>query len=57
MEGGDDSLTTLFSETGTGMHLPRVIFVELNPAMVDELDEGPPVSSFNDRLRLRMPLS
>jgi tubulin alpha len=41
MEGSDDSLTTLFSETGTGMHFPRVVFIELKPAMVDEVGEGP----------------
>jgi hypothetical protein len=41
MEGGDDSLTTLFSETGTGKHLPRVVFVELKPAIADEVGEGP----------------
>jgi hypothetical protein len=41
MEGSDDSLMTLFSEIGTGMHLPRVLFVDLKPAMVDEVGEGP----------------
>jgi hypothetical protein len=40
MEGSDDSLTTLFSEIGTGMHLPRVFFLELKPSMV-EVGEGP----------------
>jgi hypothetical protein len=41
MEGSDDSITTLFSEIGTGMHLARVVFLELKPAMVDEVGEGP----------------
>jgi hypothetical protein len=46
MEGSDDSLTTLFSETGTGVQLPCVVFVELKPAMVDEVGEGPSCQIF-----------
>ncbi len=32
--GGDDSFNTFFSETGTGKHVPRAIFVDLEPTVV-----------------------
>ena len=32
--GGDDSFNTFFSETGTGKHVPRAVFVDLEPTVV-----------------------
>uniref|UniRef100_A0A8C6EMW3 Tubulin/FtsZ GTPase domain-containing protein n=1 Tax=Marmota marmota marmota TaxID=9994 RepID=A0A8C6EMW3_MARMA len=29
--GGDDSFNTFFSETGAGKHVPRAVFVDLEP--------------------------
>ncbi|VDI36087.1 Hypothetical predicted protein [Mytilus galloprovincialis] len=34
--GGDDSFNTFFSETGAGKHVPRAVFVDLEPTVVDE---------------------
>ncbi|KRX47527.1 Tubulin alpha-3 chain [Trichinella sp. T8] len=36
----DDSFTTFFSETGTGRHVPRAIFVDLEPSVIDEVRTG-----------------
>eukprot|EP00057_Strongylocentrotus_purpuratus_P012976 XP_011667450.1 PREDICTED: tubulin alpha-1 chain [Strongylocentrotus purpuratus] len=38
--GGDDSFNTFFSETGAGKHVPRVVFVDLEPTVVDEVRTG-----------------
>ena len=32
--GGDDSFNTFFSETGAGKHVPRAIFVDLEPTVI-----------------------
>lgn len=32
--GGDDSFSTFFSETGAGKHVPRAVFVDLEPTVV-----------------------
>lgn len=32
--GGDDSYSTFFSETGAGKHVPRAIFVDLEPTVI-----------------------
>ena len=32
--GGDDSFNTFFSETGSGKHVPRAIFMDLEPSVV-----------------------
>ena len=29
--GGDNSFNTFFSETGNGKHVPRAVFVDLEP--------------------------
>ena len=34
---GDDSFTTFFAETGSGKHVPRAVFVDLEPSVVGEL--------------------
>ncbi len=38
--GGDDSFNTFFSETGGGKHVPRAIFVDLEPSVIDEIRTG-----------------
>merc|ERR1712055_752291 len=36
----DDSFNTFFSETGSGKHVPRAVFVDLEPSVVDEVRTG-----------------
>ena len=31
--GGDDSFNTFFSETNSGKHVPRAIFIDLEPTV------------------------
>merc|ERR1712025_1180301 len=38
--GGDDSFNTFFSETGAGKHVPRCIYLDLEPTVVDEVRTG-----------------
>ncbi|XP_013918979.1 PREDICTED: tubulin alpha chain-like [Thamnophis sirtalis] len=33
--GGDDSFNTFFSETGAGKHVPRAVFVDLEPTVIE----------------------
>ena len=40
MGGGDDSFNTFFSETGAGKHVPRAVFVDLEPTVIDEVRTG-----------------
>ena len=35
--GGDDSFNTFFSETGAGKHVPRAVFVDLEPSVVGKI--------------------
>ena len=37
--GGDDSFNTFFSETGAGKHVPRAVFVDLEPTVVGMLEQ------------------
>ncbi|TDH72727.1 hypothetical protein CCR75_008880 [Bremia lactucae] len=37
---GDDSFSTFFSETGSGKHVPRAVFVDLEPSVCDEVRTG-----------------
>ncbi|KAF0441099.1 Gtp-tubulin in complex with A Darpin [Gigaspora margarita] len=39
-KGSDDSFSTFFSETGAGKHVPRTVFVDLEPTVVDEVRNG-----------------
>ncbi|WMV16964.1 hypothetical protein MTR67_010349 [Solanum verrucosum] len=39
--GGDDAFNTFFSETGSGKHVPRAVFVDLEPTVIDEVRAGP----------------
>ena len=38
--GGDDSFNTFFSETGAGKHVPRAVFVDLEPTVIGERGAG-----------------
>ncbi|KAJ4868131.1 Tubulin alpha-6 chain [Raphanus sativus] len=38
--GGDDAFNTFFSETGAGKHVPRAVFVDLEPTVIDEVRSG-----------------
>ncbi|KAK2112609.1 Tubulin alpha-1A chain [Saguinus oedipus] len=38
--GGDDSFNTFFSETGAGKHVPRAVFVDLEPTVIDKVRTG-----------------
>ncbi|GIX73143.1 tubulin alpha-3 chain [Caerostris extrusa] len=38
--GGDDSYNTFFSETGAGKHVPRAVYIDLEPTVVDEVRTG-----------------
>ena len=40
MGGMDDSFNTFFSETGSGKHVPRAVFVDLEPTVIDEIRTG-----------------
>merc|ERR1712042_389425 len=33
----DDSFSTFFSESGSGKHVPRAVFVDLEPTVMDEI--------------------
>jgi len=37
---GHNSFGTFFSETGSGQHVPRSIFVDLEPSVIDEVRNG-----------------
>jgi len=36
----EDAFNTFFSETGTGKHVPRCIFIDLEPTVIDEVRSG-----------------
>ena len=36
----DDAFNTFFSETGAGKHVPRCVFLDLEPTVVDEVRTG-----------------
>jgi len=36
----DDSFNTFFSETSSGKHVPRAVFVDLEPTVIDEVRTG-----------------
>ncbi|XP_037627967.1 tubulin alpha chain-like [Sebastes umbrosus] len=38
--GGNDSFNTFFSETEAGQHVPRNIFVDLEPTVIDQVRTG-----------------
>uniref|UniRef100_A0A8C6SUL9 Tubulin alpha chain n=1 Tax=Neogobius melanostomus TaxID=47308 RepID=A0A8C6SUL9_9GOBI len=38
--GDDDSFNTFFNETGAGKRVPRAVFVDLEPSVIDEVRTG-----------------
>lgn len=38
--GGDDSFSTFFNETSSGKHVPRAVFVDLEPTVVGKRKKG-----------------
>ena len=42
--GGDDSFNTFFSETGAGKHVPRAVFVDLEPTVVGKIRKPAAIS-------------
>ena len=34
---GDDSFSTFFCETGSGKHVPRAVFVDLEPSVIGKV--------------------
>jgi tubulin alpha len=45
--GREDGFTTFFSETGSGKHVPRAVFVDLEPTVIDEVRNGTYKSLFH----------
>ena len=45
----DDSFNTFFAESGSGKHVPRSIFVDLEPTVVGSYDLDPEYSQQVDR--------
>merc|ERR1712106_718810 len=37
---GDDSYSTFFAETNYNKHVPRAVFVDLEPSVIDEIRSG-----------------
>ena len=37
----DDSFSTFFNNTGSGKYVPRAVFIDLEPSVVDEVRTGP----------------
>jgi len=40
----DDSFNTFFSETGSGKHVPRAVFVDLEPTVIGKLSMNKSIS-------------
>lgn len=38
--GGDDAFSNFFREIGSGEHVPRAVFVDLEPTVIDEVRTG-----------------
>lgn len=38
--GSEDAFNTFFSETGAGKHVPRAVFLDLEPTVIDEVRTG-----------------
>jgi len=37
---GDDSFSTFFAETSSGKHVPRALFIDMEPSVIDEIRNG-----------------
>ena len=40
IERRDDAFNTFFSETGAGKYVPRAVFLDLEPTVIDEVRTG-----------------
>ncbi|KAG5621187.1 hypothetical protein H5410_006405 [Solanum commersonii] len=49
--GGDDAFNTFFSETGAEKHVPRAVFVDLEPTVIDEVKTGTYISSVAKKMQ------
>lgn len=43
----DSGFSTFFSETGSGKHVPRSLYVDLEPGVIDDVKTGPYRSLFH----------
>ena len=43
----DSGFTTFFSETGSGKHVPRSLYIDLEPGVIDDVKTGPYRSLFH----------
>jgi len=43
----DDGFSTFFSETSSGKHVPRSLYIDLEPNVIDEVRSGPYKSLFH----------
>lgn len=44
---GDSGFSTFFSETGAGKYVPRSLYVDLEPGVIEEVKTGPYRSLFH----------
>lgn len=54
LDTGDNSFDTFFSETSAGKHVPRTVFVDLEPTVVDEVRTGTYRSLFHPGKSIHM---
>jgi hypothetical protein len=47
--GGDDSFNTFFSETGAGKHVPRCVFVDLEPTVIGVASKPRDIVNFRSK--------
>lgn len=50
VDNTDGSFSTFFTETAKGKHVPRSIFVDLDPSPIDEIRTGPYKQLFHPEL-------
>ena len=43
----DSGFSTFFSETGSGKHVPRSLYIDLEPGVIDDVKTGPYRSLFH----------
>ena len=43
----DAGFSTFFSETGSGKHVPRCLYIDLEPGVIDDVKSGPYRSLFH----------
>ena len=48
-KNSNNSFSTFFSETGSGKYVPRTLFVDLEPSVIDEIRRGTYKQLVNDR--------